>query len=100
MRQPLVWIASFAALLFSLDADACHNDRECPAASHCVFVQGQIEGFCEHGVSPVAGQEVRRIGDPKAPKGGDGTPCEFTGDCAEGLSCVAERDSSLRMCRR
>jgi len=100
MRHPLSWMAIVPMLLFSLDADACRNDRECPAASHCVFVEGQVEGFCEHGVSPVAGQEVRRIGDPRNPKGGEGAPCEFQRDCAEGLQCMAERDSSLRLCRR
>jgi hypothetical protein len=100
VRRHLLWIVSASALLFSLDASACRNDRECPAASHCVFVEGQMDGFCEHGVSPVGGQEERRIGDPRNPKGGQGAPCEFQGDCAEGLQCMAERDSSLRLCRR
>ena len=100
MRCLLACGAFALALLVSLDAAACQHDRECPAASHCVFVFGRSEGFCERGVSPVGGQEVRRLGDPDAPKSGEGSPCEFAGDCAAGLTCTPERDSSLRMCRR
>ena len=100
MRHLMLFSAALLPWLLAFDAAACRNDRDCPAASHCVYVEGQIEGFCEHGVSPVGGQEVRRVGDPRNPKGGQGAPCEFQADCAEGLQCMAERDSSLRRCTR
>jgi hypothetical protein len=33
-------------------------------------------------------------------RGGEGKPCEFTEDCVSGLTCVAQSNSSLRVCRR
>ena len=47
---------------FSLDAAACQNDRDCPAASRCVRTFGQLEGVCERGVGPVDEGFRRRPG--------------------------------------
>ena len=100
MRRLLTGGALALMFLASPDASACQNDRDCPAASHCVLVWGRIEGFCKRGVSSVPGQEVVIMGDPDAPKSTEGMPCEFSVDCASGLTCMAETDSSLRFCRR
>ena len=89
-----------AALLVAGDAFACRNDRDCPAASRCILVWGQLEGVCKRGVSPIPGQESIRIGDENAPKAVEGQPCEFTVDCMRGLTCMAQPDTSVRVCRR
>lgn len=100
MRHLLTGGAITLILLFSTDSVACQNDRDCPAASRCVRTFGQTEGICERGVAPIEGDEQRRIGDPAAPKGTEGKPCEFTIDCVSGLTCVAQSNSSLRVCSR
>ena len=101
MRHLLSGGAISLILLLSSDAVACQSDRDCPAASRCVRTTfGQSEGVCETGVAPIEGEERSRVGESGAPKGTEGKPCEFTGDCASGLSCVAKSNSSLRVCSR
>jgi len=87
-------------LLLAGDAAACRNDRDCAAASRCILVMGQLDGYCARGVSPIPAQEQIRIGDPDAPRSAEGQPCEFTIDCQRGLTCVLQPDTTLRVCRR
>jgi len=100
MRRLLAGGAITLILVLSTDVDACQVDQDCPAASRCVRTFGQPEGICERGVPPIEGDEQRRIGDPANPKGTEGKPCEFTIDCASGLTCAAQSNSSLRVCSR
>jgi len=101
MRRVLAGGAISLILLLSIDAVACQGDRDCPAASRCVRTTfGQSEGVCERGVAPIEGEGRPRVGESGAPKGTEGKPCEFTEDCAPGLVCAAQSNSSLRLCSR
>ena len=100
MHRLLATGAICLILLLSRGAAACHTDTDCPAASRCVRTFGQPEGVCERGVAPVDGEVRRRLGEPGAPKGTEGQICEFASDCAAGLSCDAQANSSIRTCRR
>jgi hypothetical protein len=88
-----------AILLFAIDAFACQIDRDCPPTSRCVRSWGRIEGICQRGIAPDPGEEPRRIGE-EGPKAREGEQCEMTIDCAPGLLCTIERDSSLSVCVR
>jgi hypothetical protein len=92
--------ALIAFLLLATDAAACTNDRDCPAGSRCVIGSfGAIEGVCQRGVAPIEGDEWR-IQGREGPKIGAGQACEFSVDCAEGLTCQRVENSSVRTCRR
>ena len=100
MRRLLACGTIALILLHSMDAVACEHDRDCPAASRCVKSFDKVEGVCERGVAPIEGDQRRRVGDPRAPKATEGKPCEFTSDCDDGLTCVAQSNSNLRVCSR
>ena len=93
--------AFIAFFMLATDAAACTTDTDCPGGSRCVFSSfGSAEGVCERGVDPIGGNQPRRIHGREGPKIGQGQACEFSVDCAEGLSCQREDNSSLRTCRR
>lgn len=98
MRILLAFGVIAQIFVLSLDAAACHNDFDCSAGSRCVKSFEQMEGTCKRGVEPVEGEPRRQIGDPYAPKGSVGELCEFTSDCASGLSCVERRNSAAKVC--
>ena len=86
-------------LLLSIDAAACRADSDCPGASRCVKTFGQREGVCERGTTPIDGERGRQVGDPNRPEGTEGQPCEFGGDCVDGLYCLEQGNSGMRVCR-
>ena len=101
LRHRISYGALVLFLLLSVDAAACRNDRDCPAASRCVISSfGGDEGVCQHGVEPVQGDPRRSIGDREGRTLDQGETCEFTVDCRQGLTCERVENSSLRTCQR
>lgn len=100
MRRLLAAVAATLVLVLSIDAVACQSDRDCSAASRCVRTFGEPYGVCERGVVPSDAKEGRRIDEPDAPKRTEGKRCQFTDDCASGLTCVAQGDPNQRVCSR
>ena len=88
-----------ALLLFSPDASACYNDRDCPAASRCVKLQfGDPNGVCKRGVEPIEGEQQERVPTKDGPKLARGEACQFTFECAEGLQCIRDPNGSGQYC--
>jgi hypothetical protein len=100
MHRLIVAGVAASSLLFAIDAAACRTDTDCPGGSRCVKGFGEPAGVCERGVRPVDETAERRIIDPGPAEGGEGQPCEFGGDCAEGLYCMDTGYSGKRVCGR
>ncbi len=100
MHRLLAAAAIPLILLLSTDARACQNDRDCGAASRCVRTPGQLDGVCERGLAPIQGDDPRRIGHPDRPQGLEGQVCELTVDCVQGLFCVMQPNTDVRICSR
>ena len=87
-----------AILLYSPDADACYNDRDCPAASRCVRLRVNEPGVCKRGMVPIEGEQQERVPTKDGPKLARGEPCQFTFECAQGLQCIRDPNGSGQYC--
>ena len=94
----LALTAISAFLLISLDAAACNNDRDCPAASRCVKLRWGDPGVCKHGVTPIEGEKPELVPTKDGSKLAVGEPCQFTIECAEGLECRRDPNGSGQYC--
>jgi len=97
MRCLLAGGAITLMLLLSFDAAACKSDTDCPGATYCVRLFGEVEGLCEKGVTD---WNAKKPVNPDNKNTTEGKRCEMNADCDAYMSCVAQPNLKYRVCRR